>query len=201
MKTGFLVVTLAVLAFGSVARVRAANDTYDPVGNTSIPVPGPDGQKLLESKLTNFKDVIKNFKLAVDSDTEILSPVQYGGTVDQPTLKATVEKCVFIVCETADLDIEFFAAKVSGACDLNLLITADLTRSSALISDLYSKLTMEACFQKNTQGGALSLLGKAIKAANYSDGTTQEQVLDMLKLQFPAMIKAIHQSLSAPQLR
>ena len=60
----------------------------------------------------NIKIFLENFSVKLDNGSKIVSPQMIAGTILQPVLKVSVKKCVFIICQTIDLDAEFTLNKV-----------------------------------------------------------------------------------------
>jgi hypothetical protein len=87
--------------------------------------------------------------------------------------------------------------EISGTCADNYSLTIDLSRSSPTLSENYDRLNGDICFQKNPDGsGTLSLNSSVRQAAQYQPGFVQEQELQMLKMQIPAISSAIQKAAS-----
>jgi len=172
-----------------------AQETSDQLGKTSLQVPGAKAADLVEAATTDLKKLIGNFKLVLDRGAKIVTPPTVGGTIDHPIYKASIQKCVLFICETAHLDIEFSLLEYAGTCDLNFLLDGDLTRSSANVSDAYSNFQVHVCLTKTLAGVTLLFTGQAVRSPAFNSGIKQSQILKMLTLQLPAVQQAVQTTL------
>jgi len=168
----------------------------DPIGEITVPINHPQAAELIESKTSNLRSLMVYYQIALDSGSTVTVPEQISGTTDHPVIKETVTKCIFIICKTLNIDMEFTITKESGPCSLNMTLLGDLRRSDQLLSDVYSDISINLCLQTTPTGGHLKIKGLAIPSASYSQGFIQSHFLDLLKLQMPAITKAVEQSLS-----
>jgi hypothetical protein len=176
----------------------AANGAADFISQQVVSISGPEAEAALNQTVAELREVFARFQPALDSQSKIISPPQVSGTEAQPRLRLSMEKCVFVICKTVDIDADITVHENSGSCDRNLTLVADLARSSELLTDTYSALQVSICFKKGTAGaGSITLIAKAMHAAEYSKGIVQQQLFQTLKLQTAPIITAIKESLSS----
>lgn len=138
----------------------------------------------------NIKVFLENFSVKLDNGSKIVSPQIIAGTILQPVLKVSVKKCVFIFCQTIDLDAEFTLNKVASTpdCDFKYQLTGDLQRSSILLADLYSQLNTDICIKKNASGAMARLIVGLERSGSYQKGAVQKQALGFIKLQAEGLV-------------
>lgn len=138
----------------------------------------------------NIKIFLENFSVKLDNGSKIVSPQMIAGTILQPVLKVSVKKCVFIICQTIDLDAEFTLNKVNSTadCDFKYQLTGDLQRSSILLADLYSQLNTDICIKKNAAGAVARLIVGLERSGSYQKGVVQKQALGFIKLQAEGLV-------------
>lgn len=139
----------------------------------------------------DVKKIVEYFDIQLDKGSKLVSAKQVGGTQNHPVLKASVKKCVFVICQTIDLDIEFHLEKIKGKCDVNYLLHADLQRSSQILTDLYSELAANICVKENTTGGTLALDVALIRADSYQSGIIQRTAFGLIQLQADALLESL----------
>jgi len=172
------------------------NGSADFISQQVMPISGPDAEAALNQTVAELHDVFARFEPALDSETKIISPPQVSGTEAQPRLRVSMEKCVFFICKTVDIDADISIHEASGSCDRNLTLVADLARSSELLTSTYATLQVSICFKKAAAGaGSITLVAEATHAAAYSTGIVQQQLFQTLKLQTSPIIAALKQTL------
>lgn len=192
MKLPLLSATL--LFFLSVSQAA----TYDPLAQKNLLIRNADPLKVLLLTADNPKALFERYKPKLDSGSKITSPLQIGGTRDNPVIKVSIRKCVAFICQTVDLDAEVSLKEVRGNCDHNMFMAADLRRSSATLSDVYDQLDVHICFkQTKAQEGQLTLTAQARRAGTYSGGIVQKEILDFLRLQIDPITTALEETLKS----
>ncbi|MFN7727980.1 MAG: hypothetical protein ACK5P7_02365 [Bdellovibrio sp.] len=185
-------ILILALALFSSQKAMAASDA---LAQQSIKIVAKDVDVVLEKTIGNVKSIFNRYKVALDSSTKILSPLQVGGTQTNPTIKVTMEKCVMFICQTVSLDAEITVRTVSGRCEKNYAMAVDLSRSSKTLTDIYDQLNVNICFNKNSTGGQADLIASAQQAANYSSGIVQREIFKLLQLQVKPIITALNETL------
>jgi hypothetical protein len=175
-----------------------AQNLADHLGAGQLELRSPTAQVQIDDAMKDLKALISNFRLALDRSTTITKAPTLGGTIDQPIYKVSVKKCVFFVCQNADLDLEFSLIQAQGTCEMNLLLSGDLARSSESVTDSYRHFQVGVCINKTAEGAAIKLTGYAVRADGFSENAIQSQILSMLKLQFPAVMNALKVTLNIP---
>lgn len=169
----------------------------DPLGRSEFNFSAANPDQVLEKTAAMPKSIFRRYKPALDSKTKIISPLQVTGTESNPTMQMTVRKCVLIKCETIALEASINIREISGSCRQNYVLQADLRRSSETLSQNYESLQVNICYQSARQSGYIKAEAFAARAPTYSDGIITKEILKMLKMQIPAMTKAIQDSLEA----
>lgn len=173
----------------------AASDT---LGEGIVRFSAVEPRKFIEEKLQNPKEILNYYNVVLDRGTKIISPLTLAGTTTNPVLKVSIEKCVFIICQKADLDTEFSVqinTMFSKNCELNVDLVGDLSRSSPVIIELYSQMRISVCFvSPSNSDGELRISGQVVRAPTYSSGIVQSQIFQLLKMQFPAILEAARKS-------
>ena len=176
--------------FSALASARAQSDF---LAHQTIQIPGNQPEASLQHVEDNLRSVFERYQPAVDYSLTLVNPVQVGGTLTEPTMKLTLEKCVLIVCKDVNLDAEMSLSQVSGPCDRNLLLVAELGRSSEILTNVYDRFEVQICLKK-TQG-LLDLTASAHQALSYSTGIVQGQILKVLQMQIGPILTAVQQEL------
>lgn len=207
MKNNLLFTTVALLAlscFGFEQDSFAQRGTpqrkirsSDRLIKTQFDIKAAEPEAVLNKTIENLKGVFLRYKPALDSNTEIVSPLKVGGTATRPNFSIGLRKCVFVVCETVDLEAAMSLREVSGSCERNLVLDADLRRSSARMSDNFQALKVDICFQSKGTNARITTDAWAIRAPSYSDGLVTDEILKMLKMQIQPMSDALKKSLVA----
>lgn len=169
----------------------------DALAKETIKITAQDVDTVLDKTIDNVKGIFNRYKVALDSGSKIVSPLQVGGTQSNPTLKVSIQKCVFFVCQTVDMNAEVSVRQVSGRCEKNYAMVVDLTRSSKTLTDVYDQLNVSICFNKTSSGGQAELTASARQASTYSTGMIQKEIYNLLKLQVSPIIKALQETLRA----
>ena len=138
----------------------------------------------------NIKPFVDHFEVRLDSGSKVVSPKKVGGTIMQPVFNITIKKCVFLFCQTIDLDAEFSLKVVNGPCDYNYLLGVDLHRSSAMLTDLYSRIDTAICVKKTADGANATLLVSLIHASTYQSGIVQKQAYNLISLQGTSILES-----------
>lgn len=189
-RTAILTATLCIFA----TQLSLAGS--DHLANATIQINSAQPEAVLDRTLSNIRSVFQRYQPVVDAQTTITSPLRVGGTQDHPTLKMSARKCVFVICQDVDLDAEVSVRVVSGNCKKNLLVNADLRRSSQALADVYDHLQVSICFNESRPGaGVLNLTGQAHRAPNYSAGRVQQEIFKLLQLQIPPITRALNETL------
>jgi len=169
----------------------------EPIGRSEFTFSAVNPDHVLEKTAAKPKSIFRRYRPVLDSKTKIISPLQVTGTESNPTIQMTVRKCIFIKCETIALDASINIREVSGSCRQNYVLQADLRRSSEILSHNYESLFVNICYQAARQNGNIKAEAFAVRAPTHSDGIIAKEILKMLKMQIPAMTKALEESLEA----
>jgi hypothetical protein len=149
-------------------------------------------QVLLKTE-NNIKAFVDHFQVKLDSGSKITSPKVVTGTLLQPVLKISVRKCVFIVCNSIDLDAEFTLKKATAtaACETPYVLLGDLRRSSALLANNYSDINTAICIKRTVTGAVASLNVVLVRASHFKSDVVQTETLKFFKLQAASLIDSI----------
>ena len=168
----------------------------DLLARHTIRVQGPDAEAALNLTIQNPRAIFEKYEPVVGSGSEITSPLRLGGTESHPVLLMSIRKCVFVICKTVDLDAEISIREVTGKCDRNFMMDADLARSGQMLTDVYDRFNVSICFKKAAAGdGTLDFTAQAHQAPSYSSGIVQRNIFEMLQLQIGPITKAINDTL------
>ncbi len=167
----------------------SAQQSGDLLLKKSLILKTPSLEKVLAKTESNIKVFADNFNVKLDSGSKIINPKKVGGTLMQPVLNITIRKCVFLFCQTIDLDAEFDLKVVNGPCDFNYELNVDLQRSSQMLTDLYSRIVTQICVKKNATGGTAALQVDLIHAPNYQSGIVQKQAFSLISLQGQSLLE------------
>jgi hypothetical protein len=140
----------------------------------------------------NIKAFVDNFNIKLASGSKITSPKVVTGTLLQPVLKVSVKKCVFVVCNTIDLDSEFTLRKAPATanCDASYTLAGDLRRSSQLLVNNYSDLNTSICIKKTATGALAALNVFLVRSPRFSSDVVQSETLKFFKLQSTSVIES-----------
>lgn len=178
----------------SVSTLAAPEHDFLAQKNLSIQSPNP--LRVFELTAESPKAIFQRYKPKLDSGSKITSPLQVGGTETNPTIKVSIRKCVAFICQTVDLDAEVTIRETSGSCKKNYAMYADLRRSSSTLADTYDRLDVTICYQQSKPNEAqLQLAAYAHRAAKYSGGVVQKEIMDFLQLQVQPITQALAETL------
>ena len=146
-------------------------------------------QVLLKTE-ANVKLFVDNFTVKLDSGSKVTSPKVVAGTVLQPILKVSIQKCVFIICNTIDLDSQFTLVKnaANPTCDNSYTLLGDLRRSSQLLTNNYTALNTSICLKKTATGAQAALSVTLTRASSFSSDIVQSETLKFIKLQASSIV-------------
>jgi len=181
------------LVFALCAVTAPAFAASDFLAQATVEMPGNHASDVLHCLVANPKAVFEHYQPALDSSSTIVRPVEVTGTANHPIMQVSIKKCVVFICETVDLDADITIREGAQAgCDRAFQLTADLGRSSDLVRNIYSSLEIAICFKASPDGsGHLNLSASATQAEGYSQGFTQQQMFNMLKLQVEPIVAAV----------
>jgi len=172
----------------------------DFLGKQQIKIDSKNSEVVLGRVLGDIRQVFENYQPAVDSSTTVTSPVQVSGSSTHPFMQVTMKKCVFLFCETVEMKADITAREVSGKCDKNIVLKADISRSSDILSNLYDSLDFTICYSRAQDGtGVLDYAGSAHRAPSYQGGIVQGEVYGLMKLQVAPIGVAIKKALKTLQ--
>lgn len=184
--------TLATVVMSSIAGAAAS----DFLGKQQVKMNSSHSEAIFNKALGDLRSVFQNYSPAVDSSTRIVSPLQVSGSSTRPYIEVTMEKCVLLFCKTVELKASVDAQEVSGKCAKNIALTADLARSSEILSSLYSSLDFTLCYNRNQDGtGTIEFSGSARRARSYRGGVVQGEVYNLMKLQVAPISAAIKKTM------
>jgi len=140
-------------------------------------------EKVMAKTESNIKVFADNFEVRLDRKSKIVTPKQVIGPILQPVYKVSVQKCVFLFCQTIDLDAEFSLKRLTGKCSYNYQLSVDLQRSTEMLSDLYSFINTDICIQKTAGGATATLQVNLVHASTYDTGAVQKNAFELISLQ------------------
>ena len=185
-----LALTLALILL-QVPLARAIPATSDSIGKLQIKITSNNSEVVLNKTLGDIRAIFQRYQPALDSQTKIKSPTKVSGSSTRPFFEVTLEKCVLILCQTVDMRADISVKDSEGKCTKNLVLRADLTRSSEILSNVYDSLDVGVCYQRSADGqGTLTLTGSAHHAPKYSGGPIQSEIYQLLKLQLNPIANA-----------
>lgn len=195
-------VVLATIAIGMLLSTQALADS-DALASETVSFASADGAHVLDMTAANLHRVFEIFQPAVDSSSTITSPKVVSGSSSQPRVQVSIRACVFVICKTVDLDTDISIGNVAGSSMKNLLLKADLRRSTDLLSNNFDSLDVQIWLNPaaNASRGSgssrftLKVVATAHHASGYSAGPVSSTALKMLKLQATPMIQALNQAL------
>lgn len=186
VTTAFLVQT--TFAFGA----------SDSLGKQRVKIETTQSEAALQKTIGNLRGVFQNFRPGVDSATRVLSGPSVSGSSTHPYLKVSMERCVLLMCKTVDLDADITLQETKGTCKKNLLIQADLSRSSDTLSSVYDRLDFAICYNSAQDGrGAIEFTAAAHRAPSFDAGIVQAEVLTVIQLQVAPIARALQLALEA----
>ena len=170
----------------------AQTPSADVLVQKNLTLKATDLATVMKKTESNIKSFVDNFDIKLDSGSKLVSPKQVGGTALEPVLKVSVKKCVLFACQTIDLDAVFTLEKVSGACDYNYKLIANLQRSSTTLTDLYTDFVNEICIKKTAVTGTsnVKITVNLIRAPSYTTGVAQKETFKFIKLQADPLVNS-----------
>lgn len=184
---------LVVLPFISVTAFAAV---YDHLAKKTVKVSAPNAEQAVETTLLALKDIFLHYRLNLDQDSRIVSPLKVSGPQSKPYMQVTIEKCKFFVCRTTTLRGTATVREVQGRCDRNWQFHLDIARSDQFLSDVYDLLRIDACYMsKQLNAGALQMTGSVRRARRFQKGMIQAEIRQFFRLQIPAIGNAFRKSL------
>ena len=172
----------------------AAAQNYDLLAQKKISMVTSELAQVMVKTESDIKAFADNFTVRLDSGSKLQSDHVVTGSLLEPVLNVSVRKCVFIFCQTIDLDAAFHLKNLNGTeganCDYNYLLIVDLTRSSEMLSDLYSGINTQICMQKTKTGALVQMQIALMHAENYSEGIVQKQAYGLISLQPESIIES-----------
>jgi hypothetical protein len=176
----------------------ADSGSADMLGRQRLKITSTQSELVINKMMGDIRVIFQNFQPAVDSSTKIVSPLTVTGSSTHPFMEVGMEKCVFLFCETVDMRADITIREVPGKCTKNLLLSADISKSSELLANVYDSLDFNICFMKAQDGtGTLDFVGSAHQASTYSAGVVQGMVYNLMKLQVAPIASAINKDLIA----
>ena len=153
-----------------------------------------DMKLVLKKTEADIKAFAENFTVHLDKNSKVVSPQRVSGSTLEPVLNVSIKKCVFIFCQTIDLDVAFKLTVLDGQpaahCARNYLLVVDFQRSSSMLSDLYQSMNTLICINKTAAGYETSLQIALMHAENYSSGIVQKNAFDLISLQPAAILES-----------
>lgn len=172
--------------------------TSDFLSSETIQISSPNPEQTLNRTVADIRGVFERYVPGVDGNSKIVSPLRVTGSATAPEIQVSIQRCVLVLCQTVDLDAEISVRTVRGPCAKNLVLIAELRRSSKLLTDVYDRLQVTGCFQKTGSSTAsVQMSASAHRAPSYSPGTIQGEVTKMVKLQIHPILRALDQSFKA----
>ncbi len=154
----------------------------------------PDMASVLDKTESDIKAFAENFIVRLDKKSKIVSEQVVSGSLLEPVLNVSIEKCVFIFCQTIDLDAVFKLYLTDGQaganCDQNYLLVVDFQRSSSMLSELYTSMNTKICFMKTANGASAKLQIALVHAETYSSGIVQKNAFNLISLQPEAILQS-----------
>lgn len=197
MNCRLLILFSSVFVSTALITDQAIAAGFDLLGQERIKIDSIKSEEVLNRMVSSPRAIFLRYKPGLDSGSELVAPVQVGGTNEQPTLKLSIRKCVFLICQTVDLDAAISIQSTQGKCTKNYVMIADLRRSSALLAELYDRMQVQICYQKTSDGrGSLDLTAHARQAPQYEGGIVQRQVFQMMQLQTQPILTAVKKTLA-----
>ena len=193
MKIFFVMV---VAAFSAANALAAA----DFLAQATVKMESTRSAEVIGRVAADPKAVFQRYQPALDGSSKIVRPVQVTGPADRPVMQVSIQKCVAFICETVDLDALISLQEVRSSCDRSYRLTADLSRSSPRVRDVYDRLDVQICYKASPDGrGTLQLSAAANQAPSYSEGFVQNEMLKLLRLQVTPIVKAVELTIKAKE--
>lgn len=170
--------------------IGAAAET-DPLAKKRVSFSAENPDQVMENTVSDLRAVVRLFRPEFSSGTQVIKPLEVGGSKDEPTVTMTVRKCVLFICREVELDGTVRLRERNGDCRRDYTITVDLRRSSRTLTDQYSEIRMDVCYRTDGPAATLNARAVAVRAPTWSAGTMQDMILKMLKRQVGPLTKAI----------
>jgi hypothetical protein len=184
-----------ILFLTNVAVAQTSADEF--LGRAQIQFQDPNPDRKIEQIVEDPRAVFLRFQPGLDRGSKVVSGPEVGGPQTNPTLKVSIRKCVFIVCETVDLDAEARIENIPGRCSRNLNVKASLSRSSPLLSGNFQELNIQVCVQISGESANVTLGFFAVRTNSYPSGLGTKELLTMLKLQTQPLAQAFESVLNS----
>lgn len=153
-----------------------------------------DMNLVLQKTEADIKAFADHFTVKLDKKSKVVSEQVVSGSLLEPVLNVSIEKCVFIFCQTIDLDAAFRLQILDGQpnanCHRNYLLVVDFQRSSSMLAELYQSMDTKICMNKTAAGFETSLEIALVHAESYSSGIVQKNAFDLISLQPAAILES-----------
>jgi hypothetical protein len=177
---------------------NAAFAGSDFLAQKTITIASARSADILDRTVADIRGVFQRYQPAIDSQSKIVSPLRVTGSASQPEVQVSIQKCIFILCQTVDLDAEISVQTVAGSCAKNFVVVADLHRSSGVLTDYYDRLEVTGCYKATTGGqGQIEMSASAHQASGYRANALQREIFKVLQEQVSPILRALDQSLKA----
>lgn len=188
----WLACAMAVVVVAAVTiDAKAASDE---IGMIEIPMSAQSPEIVLNKMVGDVRAIFKNYKPA---GVTVKKEVEVTGSSTHPFMTVTMEKCVFLACQTVEMKADLTVVQETGKCAKNYLLKADISKSSETLSDQYGALNFKICFNKSSDGKyALVIKGLAEHGPGHG-GAFQPVVYEVLQAQLDPIGTAIKKSLKA----
>lgn len=150
---------------------------------------------VIDLTAANLKDVFKDFKLVMGPGFSVVKPLMISGTQAMPNFRATLKKCVTIICETVDVDADLVISEAQGSCAENYYLKADLDKSGELLTNVYEYFFSVICVNPSPEGATATLKTYAARARGYSGGPIASTIKDFLRLQIAPLMSSLQRQL------
>jgi hypothetical protein len=182
------------IAFVFLFALTVRAQEQDLLAQTTISMSTNQLEVILEEVESDIKAFAENFTVRLDSGSKLKSKHVVSGSLLEPVLNVSVQKCVFIFCQTIELDAAFTLTKLDEAsgptCDYHYFLNVDLRRSSEMLSELYSGINTRICIQKTSPGALVKMKIALMHADTYSTGIVQKQAYSLINLQPESIIES-----------
>lgn len=153
-----------------------------------------DMSQVLQKTESDIKAFADHFVVRLDKKSKVVSEQIVSGSLLEPVLNVSIEKCVFIFCQTIDLDAAFNLQVLDGQtnakCERNYLLVVDFGRSSSMLADLYKSMNTKICINKTEAGSETHLEISLVHAESYSKGIVQKNAFELISLQPEAILES-----------
>ena len=185
--------SIAILGFCLLAAsaFAAPKSQIEELGSNTVVFKSANPTASIDNLVGNFKTVFDAYQPNMDNSTKVLVPAKIGGTNTNPTLHMVVKKCIFLICETVEFNVAVSVQNSQGACPRNFIVTADMSRSSAVLSDNYPKMLIGICAQPASPESQATLRFVAERGPRFKSGMIQGEILNILRLQVTPISLAI----------